>query len=98
MPLVKHKEMIYKIAQCHEDISFEKKHNLLKHQHLNDAKRNGYVRTKSVKVSVTVLSHVYNTLVQRKRCSARCKMQIRNPVVCDARKGSLATHKPLFVE
>ena len=38
---------------------------------------------------VTVCSHMYNTLVQHTRCTDRCIMQIRNPVVCDASKGSL---------
>ena len=95
--------MTYKDAQCHIEIlrcffQKENKHTKLKHQHLNDAIQNGYFRTKNAKVIVTKLSHVHYTLVLRKKCTARCKMHIRNPVVCDARKGNLTTHKPPFVE
>ena len=38
---------------------------------------------------VTMCSHVHNTLVQRTRCTGRCTMQIRNPVVCHTGKSSL---------
>ena len=44
----------------------------------------------------TVCSHVYYTLVKVSRCTRRCNMQIRNPVACDASKGSLMCNKPHF--
>ena len=31
-------------------------------------------------------SHVYYTVIQRGRCTGRCNVQIRNYVVCDAKK------------
>ena len=47
-----------------------------------------YTTTWSVD-TVTMFSHVHNALVQRTRCTGRCPMQIRNPVVCDRGKSSL---------
>ena len=41
---------------------------------------------------------MHNTLVKHTRCTGRCTMQIRNPVVCDSGKRSLYKKTPLVVE
>ena len=41
--------------------------------------------------NVTVHSHVYKAAEQHTRCTDRCNMQIKSPVVCDVNKAIYTT-------